>query len=186
MNNSTDHISKQKLLDYINIDLFVDDMIEIDRHLDTCPKCQKQLERLQSKSSNSSPIGQSLSWKYLLAIGVLVFVAIGGFLYQSEHFNMPQKELIIMDSSAILAPDRTLMIADSSSFDSLAIPDSSVAPLIEEEVSSNQAPVNEEPVEGSTVVDKESAEDLTEAPAEEPVQNPEPTKQETDSTSDAQ
>lgn len=77
------HIPKKQLIEFINTNLFVDDMIAIDRHLETCDKCTKQYNKLKKRSTMPA---HSLTLKQmyiLVATLVVIILAVVGYFIGS-------------------------------------------------------------------------------------------------------
>lgn len=62
MDHTQDHYSKKELLQYLNIELYVDDLIKIERHINQCPKCSTLADSLQSKSTKVAQDHQFERW----------------------------------------------------------------------------------------------------------------------------
>ncbi|WP_109829542.1 anti-sigma factor family protein [Reichenbachiella versicolor] len=100
---SKGHPTKEELIAYIKMDLFVDDMIRIERHLEECDACRKKVENLRS-TPNRKP-----SLKLILSL--LVITGIGSYFLVNFLFN--DKKVEVED----IQPNNDLVNNDSLSRD---------------------------------------------------------------------
>ncbi|MGL1885057.1 MAG: hypothetical protein OCD76_00985 [Reichenbachiella sp.] len=121
MSTKIKHYSKSELLQYVEMDLFVDEMIAIDRHLDECTKCREKASELKSKGGANLSLGSPKVY----ATVVVVLVIIGAMWWskslfksnenQAEEVNIGLTDSLLLDSNVMV---KDVLLMESIDFDS--------------------------------------------------------------------
>ena len=119
MSLSKEHVSDDLLVKFIEMDLYVDDMIEIDSHVSACAKCQRRLESLKKKSGISViPSPKSM----LLLAGVIA--ALVAVIVSMKYLNTP--DLDMSDSVTVMEHTSELAFDSVSNQDTLYVEEESL------------------------------------------------------------